>query len=261
MPQCRLDRDRAAEGLSEEHKPIGRESSLGRRPGDRLAVRKEALFARLPGALSVAAVVHEKDVETKRFDEDSDTLEPVADVSGVAVEKEQGLPACAMDPPSLEPHAAARLERECLRRQPEVLGPRVVLSLREVDEARLEFAEHQNENPRSQQDRQRNPHYSRTTPAAARIPGVQGAHAPPARGCPPNAASALLCDGLGRAGDLLVPRTPGDGRRRRASLPRRKISIADNVLATAVVDSLSQRSSEQCVACVSARVIIRATIR
>src|SRR6266511_3181942 len=73
--------------------------------------------------------------------------------------------------------------------------------------------------------------------------------------------SALLCDGLGRAGDLLVPRTPGDGRRRRASLSRRKISVADNVLATAVVDSLSQRSSAQCVACVSARVIIRATIR
>src|SRR6266542_5929641 len=211
MPQCRLDRDRAAEGLSEEHKPIGRESSLGRRPGDRLAVRKEVFFVWLPGALSVAAVVHEKDVETKRFDEDSDTLEPVADVSGVAVEKEQCLPACAVDPPSLEPHAAARLERECLRRQPEVLGPRVVLSLREVDEARLEFAEHQNENPRSQQDRQRTsdsaehrsrvhklagysravsggvardfkgpraakpwsgPHNSRTTPAVPRIPGV-----------------------------------------------------------------------------------------
>src|SRR6266498_4334439 len=140
MPQRRLDRDRAAERLSEEDNPIGREASVGRCPGDRLAVRVEALFARLPAALPVAAVVHEKNVEAERFDQDSDALEPVADVPGVAVKEEKGLPACAVDPPSLEPHAAARLERECLRGQPEVLGPRVVLSLREVGEARLEFA-------------------------------------------------------------------------------------------------------------------------
>src|SRR6266542_2141922 len=156
MPQRRLDRDRAAERLSEEHDPIWREWSLGRCPRDRLAFRVEALFVRLPAALSVAAVVHEKNVEAERFDQDTHTLEPMADVSGVAVKEEQGLPACAVDPPSLERHAAARLERECLRRQPEVSGPRVVLSLREVDEARLEFVEHQDEDPRSQQDGQRN---------------------------------------------------------------------------------------------------------
>ncbi len=55
-----------------------------------------------------------------------------------------------------------------------------------------------------------------------------------------------------RAGDLLVPRTPGDGRRRRASLSRRKISVADKVFLTAVIGFLLQRSLAQMVARVSA---------
>ena len=73
------------------------------------------------------------------------------------------------------------------------------------------------------------PHNSRTTPAVPRIPGVQGA---------PRAPCAWMLAGYfvrpplrwqSPAGDLLVPRAPADGRRRRSSSSRRKISRGNKV--------------------------------
>ncbi len=72
-------------------------------------------------------------------------------------------------------------------------------------------------------------HNSRTTPAVPRIPGVQGA---------PRAPCAWMFAGYfvrpplrwqSPAGDLLVPRAPADGRRRRSSSSRRKISRGNKV--------------------------------
>src|SRR6266496_6411396 len=72
------------------------------------------------------------------------------------------------------------------------------------------------------------PHNPRTTPAVPRIPGVQGARAP----CAWTLAGYFVRPPLRRlneAGDLLVPRAPADGRRRRSSSSRRKISRGNKV--------------------------------
>lgn len=153
MPQRGLDRHGAAEGLSEEDDLVGPETASDRGGVDRRGIRVQALFARFAGARSVAPVIHEKDIDPERIDEQFRSLQAVADVASVAVEEEKGLPAISADPPARELDAVSGLERQRLRFQAEVLGDGGILPRREVDEAGLEAMEHQSEECGRDRDR------------------------------------------------------------------------------------------------------------
>src|SRR6266404_5879628 len=77
----------------------------------------------------------------------------MTDVSCITVKEQEGGSPVPVDPPTLEANSSRRCERERIRLETEVFGPRRVGPLREVDEARFETVEHQEKTCRTEENR------------------------------------------------------------------------------------------------------------
>jgi hypothetical protein len=127
-----LNRDGRAERLAEQNDALA-EGAVDRRAVDGPCVLIEPLLRWRALRAAVAPVVDEEDVETESTADDRGPVEPIADVSGVAVKKEQPSLALAPNPPTVERGAVFRADGDFLGRKAVRFGRSAEVQRREVE--------------------------------------------------------------------------------------------------------------------------------